>query len=212
VTIALDIRTRPTLAEVEVAIGWPSSEWAGNCYAVACAVAGQARRVRGRPAYGHYLGEVRPGSRFFGRQVVHHGWVVLEDGGVLDPTRWEFEQVAPYLHWADGVGAEYDEGGNALRDAMERPAPARVRADKLVSVGARDLPVATRRWMERELGMRERTLDALTVNQVFWFANLSLRRLGAHARPIFSWLARRGREQAVPIDNFRLVMGEGRSP
>lgn len=36
-----------------------------------------------------------------------HGWVELEDGCVLDPTRWVFEHVEPYIYVGDPSDFEF---------------------------------------------------------------------------------------------------------
>jgi hypothetical protein len=99
---------RLTIAEVERAIGLKTSEWHGNCYSIACSIL-RAGLVEGRPAYGHYLGPVastgywasRRGSKF-----QRHGWIVLNDGRILDPTRWSFEDKKPYLAIVEENGVE----------------------------------------------------------------------------------------------------------
>jgi len=102
------------------AIGHPPEDWIGNCYAIACQIL-EAGLVKGRAAYGHFRGEVSPDAPRFGedhhRGWQRHGWIILEDGRVLDPTRWVFEAKKPYIY----VGPndhEYDEGGSELRKAM----------------------------------------------------------------------------------------------
>lgn len=96
-----------TIADVVKGIGIPVQQWSGNCYAIACAML-RAKLVRGRPAYGHWLGRVHPQSPFARRgqqPFVRHGWIVIDERGdhaqrpgrILDPTRWVFEAREPYL-------------------------------------------------------------------------------------------------------------------
>lgn len=109
---------------VAAAIKIPVSEWPGNCYAIACQMV-EAGLVTGRAVYGHYLGRIRPGTLFYGKPIVHHGWVVTADEQIIDPTRWVFEGVAPYIHYATTANShEYDEGGNVFLLTQRRPAPA----------------------------------------------------------------------------------------
>lgn len=49
---------------------------------------------------------------------IPHGWVLMPDGRIFDPTRWTFEAKSPYLY----VGPdrdEYDKGSNQLRAERE---------------------------------------------------------------------------------------------
>src|SRR5688572_27046285 len=105
-TAAAEIRL--TVSQVEKAIGVPVDKWSGNCYSIACSIL-RARLVKGRPAYGHWLGPVHPKSPFYSRSRApfqRHGWIVLEERGahaqrpglVLDPTRWVFEAAEPYIY------------------------------------------------------------------------------------------------------------------
>lgn len=91
----------PTLAECETAIGEPANAWAGRCYEISCKIVKAGLIDGGEAVYGHWVGPVHPESRFANRRglpFVLHGWIQLEDGCVIDPTRWVFEHVEPYLY------------------------------------------------------------------------------------------------------------------
>jgi hypothetical protein len=99
----------PTLAECEKALGEKAEAWVARCYEISCAIV-VAGLVDGEAVYGHWLGDVAPGSHFADRgrlAFIQHGWILLKDGRVLDPTRWVFENVTPYLY----VGEEPDSWG-----------------------------------------------------------------------------------------------------
>lgn len=99
-------RALPTLEQCEKAIGEKAEAWVARCYEISCAIVA-AGLVDGEAVYGHWLGDVAPGSHFADRgrmAFIQHGWILLKDGRVLDPTRWVFENVAPYLY----VGEEPD--------------------------------------------------------------------------------------------------------
>jgi hypothetical protein len=222
-----------TVPQVEHAIGIGTKLWAGNCYAIACAIL-RARLVRGRPAYGHWTGHIHPQSRFATKSAkpfVRHGWVVLQERGdhaqrpgrVLDPTRWVFEHVEPYLYVGgppscldvdpcgtcglleeehDGSVADaceayavtpwpYDEGGDRLRQALQRPLPVKQPGDKLVRI---DLP----RRLKQRLGLPHR----MTCEQVAWLANLPYVVLGADAWAICKALEYAGHKALIPIDTW----------
>ena len=118
------LKEKPGLLDVSriaERIGMDFSDWPGNCYAVACQML-KCKMVKGRPAYGNYHGPVAPSSMFFGKKVVRHGWIERADGMIVDPTRWVFEGVEPYIY--EGLPSmEYDEGANLLRARFARPAP-----------------------------------------------------------------------------------------
>jgi len=205
--------TRPslTLEKAEKVLQWPAKEWAGKCFAVASKLV-ECKLVDGVAVYGHFLGSIHPQSMFAGKLLVHHGWVNLTDGGLLDPTRWVFAHCAPFLYWSPTVGDDYDEGGNRWREEHVQPPPPMTDSDKKVFFRRADLPPATQQWLAKTLGgLTGATLFMLSMGQVFWLANLPLTVLGIHAKPLFEVLEKQGKEVAVPIDNFRRVK-EGRWP
>jgi hypothetical protein len=91
----------PTLAEAEAAIGEPAAQWVSRCYEISYKLV-ERGLVNGRAVYGHFLGPVAPDTHFYKRSqalpFIAHGWVELEDGRILDPTRWVFEGAQPYLY------------------------------------------------------------------------------------------------------------------
>jgi hypothetical protein len=198
----------PTLAECEQALGEPASTWTARCHEIASALV-RAGVVDGRSVYGHYLGQVAAESRF-ARQArwgfVPHGWISLPDGRVLDPTRWTFECVEPYLYLsptATEAGArEYDEGGNRLRVQMLEPPPAFDAAGKAFVL---DLDGETRRYVHDFL------LDGspgVSLRQLVWLANLPLQLLADHARPLFHAIEQVGHGAFIPTDNRERVTGK----
>jgi hypothetical protein len=198
-----------TIARAERVMRWPVAEWAGQCYAVASQLVTQGL-VQGIAVYGHWRGKVHPKSMFARKRdlPIHHGWVSLPDGGVLDPTRWVFEHKEPYLFWSPVVPPEYDEGGNRFRLETLQPPPVFDSKDRVGQLlRQKDLPPWTWRWIEGVLESGPRI--ELSRAQCFWLANLPLEMLGPHAKPLYEALERRQRQGLVPIDNFRCVK-EGR--
>ena len=96
----------PKLEECEKALGEKAEAWVARCYEISCRIVA-AGLVKGVAVYGHWLGPVHPKSHFAGkpRPFVQHGWILTDDGEVLDPTRWVFEAAKPYLY----VGTEPDD-------------------------------------------------------------------------------------------------------
>ncbi len=91
-----------TLEQIQQAFGRPLEAWRGKCHEVA-AVA--ASLIEGATvARGYYRGPHRDLPPVAGLTVFSpHGWVVLSDGRVLDPTRWTMDGQVPYLYVGDGA-------------------------------------------------------------------------------------------------------------
>jgi len=212
-----------TVAEVATAIGVPVQQWSGKCYAIACAIL-RAKLVKGRPAYGHWTGPVHSASPFASKgslSFVRHGWIVLPNGAVLDPTRWVFEAVEPYLYHglqpddADCVdcgykeyehGDEdddavcggytapvwpYDEGGDRLRAATQRPMPMLMTGDRLLRLR---LP----KKLRERLGLPQE----MSHSQLAWLANLPYATMGKDAWLICLELDAAGCKAYVPLDTW----------
>lgn len=85
-----------TVKRVEKVIGQRASKWKGNCYGIAGALVAK-KLVEGVAVYGLYHGHIAKTSMFAGQPFARHGWVLAPDGTVIDPTRWVFEDVEPYI-------------------------------------------------------------------------------------------------------------------
>lgn len=87
------------IKDVAKAIGIPIKQWEGNCYAISCAMVKKVI-VKGKAVYGHWTGPVSRSSVFYQTSqigFVRHGWIVMPDESVVDPTRWVFEDAFPYI-------------------------------------------------------------------------------------------------------------------
>lgn len=202
-----------TLQQLERAFGMPAKKWAGKCYGVACAA---SRLIaRSRPICGHYLGKVCPTSMFATSALagfVQHGWVLLKDGHVLDPTRWVFEGKKPYIYV--GSAKDYDEGGNAHRTTMLGKPPEFDPDEKVVKIGT--VMLASEPWcfVERVLRLDRITEEdyepgTVNVGQLHWLANLDPHTMEGHARAIYKMLKKLNLVGFIPIDNRRAAE-EGR--
>jgi hypothetical protein len=183
----------------------PAARWEGNCHAVAHRLI-DAGLVAGRPRYGLYFGPVRPGGCFSPTAPFHrHGWIELPGGKALvDPTRWAFERVSPYL-FAGPYTAEYDPGMQNLRLLQTGPCPGRMPGDEafvLALSAAAAAHLADMTGSGREFGL----------GQLFWVANLPLFMLGPHAAEVFRALDAIGKKTLVPIDSWELATGLGGPP
>ena len=199
------------LADIERALGEPARLWAGRCYEISCSVIA-AGLVDGVAVYGHYLGKIHPHSMFASgpADFCRHGWIVLKsDARVLDPTRWVFEAVDPYLYL--GSAGDYDEGGDRLRTSLTTPCPAfsaDTGAKKTVyDFSSRILSAGAWIHVRQLVGGRGKHLARreLSGGQVFWLANLPLGNLWPFAKEIYGAIDAIGRRALIPIDNRRRV-------
>jgi len=159
---------------------------------------------RGRARHGHWTGDVAYGSHFDRRAqlpFIAHGWIQLDDGRVLDPTRWVFENVAPYLYvgeppdtWGivpcencELLPEEHRDGGPEDRcDAYEpRRWPYDEGGNQWRETMTRGRPVPkakgplkpvklsgmTKRWLGSVLDVAD--VSKLAANQLIYVANLS---------------------------------------
>lgn len=188
-----------TIELVEKAIDFPVKHWEGNCYGIACDIL-RVGLAKGRPVHGHYLGEVHPDSLFGGRAVVRHGWIELEDGSILDPTRWVFESVKPYLYYTSDK-TDYDEGGDQLRHDMAKPQPIYNPDEKQY-----DLPESPHREVIEILLSIDSTRKQIGISEALWLANTSYCYLDILAKPLYVILDGMGLSAFIPVDNYRRSM------
>ena len=184
------------------AIGLPVTDWPGNCYAVAYQMVSRGL-VNGRAVYGHYLGFVAKGSLFDGRTIVRHGWVVCEDGSIIDPTRWVFEGTEPYIAQAPAEHHEYDEGGNALLAKLRRPTPSHNPAE----ANAKKVDGDADKALLKVLLGRDSKPDLLTLTEAHWLATQPLDDLQGVAKHLYQLIIGLGWSALIPIDNRLKVIG-----
>ena len=90
-------------AGVAAIIGLPLDTWENKCYRV-CMEALHAGLVPGgKLATGYYHSDD-------GDTVTDHGWVVMSDGRIWDPTRWCIEEKTPNIYIGPAT-PNYDEDG-----------------------------------------------------------------------------------------------------
>lgn len=180
-----------SISDIEEIIDVDVEEWPGNCYAIATAIV-ESGLIDGRAVYGHWLGYVDPESMFYHKSKAgfcRHGWIITDDG-IVDPTRWVFENSKPYIY--EGPDSdEYDEGGNSFRKLTEKECP-RYNPDKHLDVD----------FGEAKEFIRDLTGDGeICLDRLFWLSNLSLGTLGEFAKPIYEEIARINFSGFIPIDN-----------
>lgn len=223
-----------TAVEVAKKIDWPLKTWPGNCFGVASRLVSE-NIVKGTAVYGHWNGPVAPSSMFHGKPIINHGWVRMEDGTVVDPTRYVFEGVAPYiwtgnerdvcesgfenpdpLDWEcvncgctpeEHKSWPYDEGGNQLRRAFMSPPPDFDPKDKAIPW---KLKGQARVVVDILFDRAKRKAGVLSRRQAFWLANVPYDMFtpvaSANFAPVvYAALKRAGMQVAVPIDNWRMA-------
>jgi len=201
-----------TLAKAEEALDIRAANWAGRCYEIATGFV-ELGLVKGRAVYGHYRGKVAPDSYFgklgrAGTEFQRHGWVLLEDGTVCDPTRWTFTGEEPTIHFGP-KSEEYDEGGNHLRALLFPECPEFNASEKSYYLGISILPGPAWHHVEVMIGEAAgpRTAE-LTVSQLHWLANAPIQALGGHAKEVYGAIEKTIGRAWVPVDNWYMVFPE----
>lgn len=193
-----------SVAIIEREIDRPAPQWEGNCYGIACKV---APLVRGQPVYGHYLGAVDPNGYWAHHArlpFIQHGWVVLPDNRILDPTRWSFENVEPYL-WLGENDGSYDCGGNKLRKALQSPPPPFDPTE-----ASHCLAALSDEAVDHLCGLLQAQAASRTfgMRQLFWLCNAPVEQLQPHAEEFFRAVVESGWGALIPMDNREMVLGK----
>lgn len=204
----------PMKAEtVATRIKIPLTKWPMNCHLIATAMA-QCRIVPGsRAVYGFYYGPVARTSMFDYRRKFHrHGWLVLrETGGIVDPTRWVFEDVPPYIYMGPPSLKEYDEGMNVMRAALLRPPPSPDDPGVMRSKEPIKLEVSggAQEKITQLLTNGRRPDGKLTPHQLFWLANVPYDMLEPFNKEVYLALDKQVDGRAwVPCDNWTKAVEE----
>ena len=192
------------------------NRWKGNCFCVASKIVNEdVLMTECRAVYGHYLGPVSSKSYFSNRKdmpFISHGWILLPNGNIIDPTRWVFEAKEPYMAFIDSkddAAEEYDEGGNGWRSAFVKPAPSYDKKDRQISFTEEEFDkISGRTYVLGLLGDKRKNIEKLCVNQIFWLANLSLDTLGIYVREIYEYIKYIEQEAFIPYDNRLKILGK----
>lgn len=181
------------------AIGIPLKDWPGNCHAIAFALV-KGRHVKGTVTRGLWHGPIAAGTMFSGRPFTGHSWIRC-GSAIVDPTRYVFEGVAPYIYVGNNKEGYYDIGGNKLREALTemRPAPKYDAKQKqyLVPIGNVGKTV---------IAVAKGGKEVLCAEQVAYIANRPPSDFGPYAKAVYKWLDLIGCSSYVPIDNWEYIM------
>ena len=188
-------------------IGVPLDQWPGNCYAIACGLV-KHNLIAGEPVYGAYWGMINPTSRFANRiqcGFCHHGWIQnVEDGEIVDPTRWVFLDCKPFMHSTSLDDADYDAGSNRVREMFLRPPP---EFDPTQETKF-SIPTELRPLLKNVLGDEYEAGDRVCLAQAQWVASLPTHFLGEQVKDVYEWVAGHGWKALIPIDNQYAVLGQ----
>lgn len=209
-TIAISIQ------DAEHAVGQPTRTWPGKCYGIADALLESDLIEQGELRYGHFVGNVSDDCKLFpsSRPFHQHGWIELPDGTVVDPTRWVFEHVAPYIYVGDAD--DYDVGGNRWRYATRGPFPEFVETDKLFDLCNGDISDSLADFLMHLVGgvnpeegarMQHGGDERLSFGQILWIANLPPEHLEPYTADLYRWLIARKAGGTIPFDNRCLILG-----
>lgn len=204
----------PSLEDCEKALGEPAERWVSRCHEIACALLDKLG-LAGKSQYGFYYGPIVEGSHFHPQPLARHGWVLLADGRIFDPTRWCFDSPdEPYIFCLhpDWIDDEYDFGMNRYKAANLKPPPSvgdfadgdprREKEERLPLDGqARDFV----RQLFDDIPWQPNSVDegviVLTNAQCFWLANYPHHMLGAFAKPVYEALRDADLLEFIPLDN-----------
>jgi len=190
-----------TIEKITEAIDLSVDNWNGNCYGVVIAIL-KSGLVKGHPIYGHYHGPISKDGYWnycAGLPFVQHGWILMDNGKILDPTRWSFTSEAPYLAIFspdDSEYAEYDEGGESTKIALRRPCPKITESDQTISLDLSDDAAD----LVNLLLNGEATHDKLAPAQLFWLANAPYSQLGSHVKEIYLKINEMDLAGFIPLD------------
>ncbi len=190
-----------TIEDIENKLDLPTEHWHGKCTLIAHYA---HWFIGGHEIYGKYQGPIDEDGYWENRRALpnNHGWVLLDDGRILDPTRWSFENVEPYIYIGKNDD-DYDEGGNNMRAAFRQPCPS-----------ARDGRPANMKEVVASAPLFERLTNApfneMTIEQALWVANTPYDELDFAVASIYETLIANKMGAFIPIDNIKRAIREGR--
>ncbi len=185
-------------------------DWPGMCTTIAFHAAQCIGSAHADTAYGLYSGQVlHRYTGYTGQPVYRHGWVVLRDGRILDPTRWCFTGGAPTLAVLDGDDSDYDEGAPSVRQSGTSPkwetdVERHTFHEEDEALGALCLRLIPGACRPRNEGQTWPV--AVTKRQFFWLCNLHPEEMGrAGAFALYRWLYKRRLVPLMPVDYQTII-------
>lgn len=140
-----------------------------------------------------------------------------KDGArVFDPTRFVFEQKAPYLFDAEDEHGYYDVAGDRERANNMKPLTKKGAKGKLITLAITDTSTrcvlrdfTARDPVARELVSYTKRGVRMPTGVASWLAIHPLSGLGPFAETIYTALTEAGLRAAIPIDCREIVFGDG---
>lgn len=188
-----------SIEEIESIIGIPVNEWVGKCHLIANEFL-KYNLIKGKLCYGNYFGYIDSESIFSDYDFPHHGWVLLDDGRIFDPTRWVFENVEPYFYIDFDFIGEYDFGGNKFRELISSPKP-----DYNEKSRQFELNQDSKSIFQNLIGCDR---EFISIEEIMWVANLSINILSSNAKIVFEYISDNGLGAFIPIDNRKFILGD----
>ncbi len=199
-------RLFPSAEAIAEAIGIPFADWEGNCFTIARVIV-EAKLIAGKAVYGTYRGPISENGYWASRAgiaFVHHGWIRSPDGMIVDPTRWSFEAVKPYIFYSSSDCDDYDLYGMKLRRSRMEPCPSKTSTEQLKKFKFSEGAAAV---ISSLVGEDQTIVTVLSVSQIYWLANLDPTLLGQSALEIYEALDKSGYRGFIPIDSDQFVRG-----
>lgn len=190
----LEFRKLPVNA-LEAKIGKKAKEWEGFCSEIAHELrfSGLKEGAGTTEHYGHWNGPISTKSVFAGRSFTHHAW--LQKGDIIiDPTRWVFEGVEPYIYI--GKNDFYDDGGQQMQMHRKANAPQ--------PQGKPYISRPTQKQAQSVLQKEGITQELLTLNQAAHLANLPPKAYPGMTE-VYNWLAEHKLSGLIPLDFRRIA-------
>lgn len=191
---------RTPIERVGALIGIPVEHWPGKCYEVACALIRAFNwGARAAPVYGLFKGHISPDcTRFAG--VARHGWIQLQDGRMVDPTRWVFRAKPPAIEVFvpgsdefDQAREDYDEGAQALAVMTEMPV---FEPDQK----SFEIPEVLAQLLRRQTGSVA-SASRLNAAQLGWLARTAAAHLSIReSHEVLRWYKTAGLDALLPVD------------
>lgn len=203
-------QTKLSVKDIEKLLNLPIESWKGKCHEIAMGLINSGA-IKGRAVYGHWIGQVSSKSFFKARKdmpFIQHGWIITEDNTIIDPTRWVFEAIEPYIYYGGDAEDDielfdYDEGGNVWREATRNPAPKFDKKQRIYSVV---LSEEAHEFLS-ELLNHLIYFNDVSLGQMFWLANMPLNFFGPYVKEIYQWIVGVGLVALIPIDNKIKILG-----
>jgi len=184
------------------------TDWINRCHEIST-MAVKMGCIAGAPIYGNYYGPVGDNCeiedwilRSQHRVPIRHGWIRQPGGVIIDPTRWVFEGVGPYVALILPGNAEhkdYDPGAQRLKIASYPPPPSRDNDKTIELMFDGSLTTWSKTMLQDDQG------PPYTFKQIMWMANLPPSIAGIAAAPLYEALAGAGHRATIPPDYWDLV-------